>query len=412
MPMVSATSDQSTGGASGRTPAGSRTDVPETVGAGCERRVMETLTLLLVAGLGMLAGLALGTLLGARLLRRDRTATSDSVGVTMQVTSQAVAPVRESLDRFDSRLRELESSGVAWQTKLQAQVEAVRLTGEALRRETQGLATALRRPQVRGQWGEMHLRRAVELAGMVERCDFTLQTSVRSDQGVLRPDLLVRLAGGRHVVVDAKVPLDAFLQATEADAEGDDAAAAAQLRRHAAQVRSHVDALAAKAYWRQFAPAPEFVVMFVPGEAFLSHALEADPTLLEYAATRQVIPTTPTTLIALLRTVSYAWSQQTLAEGAREVQQVGRELYDRLAGMGRHLDRLGRSLTGAVGAYNETVGSLESRVLVSARRMRDLEIGSDDPVAPAPVQEAVRPLGAPELVVPSPPETEAARRAG
>jgi len=373
---------------------------------------MDTLTLLVVAGLGGLAGLALGTLLGSGLLRRDRAATADSVGVTMQVTSQAVAPVRESLDRFDLRLRELESSGVAWQTRLQAQVESVRLTGEALRRETHGLATALRRPQVRGQWGEMHLRRAVELAGMVERCDFTLQTSVRGDEGLLRPDLLVRLAGGRHVVVDAKVPLDAFLQATGADADGDDAAAVHHLRRHAAQVRSHVDALAAKAYWRQFAPAPEFVVMFVPGEAFLSHALEADPTLLEYAASRQVIPATPTTLIALLRTVSYAWSQETLAEGAREVQQVGRELYDRLAGMGRHLDKLGRSLTGAVGAYNETVGSLESRVLVSARRMRDLEVGSDDPVAPAPVEEAVRPLGAPELVTPPPTRTETARRAG
>jgi DNA recombination protein RmuC len=331
---------------------------------------------------------------------------------TMQVTTQAVAPVRESLDRFDSRLRELESSGIAWQTRLQAQVEAVRLTGEALRRETQGLATALRRPQVRGQWGEMHLRRAVELAGMVERCDFTLQASSRGDGGLLRPDLLVRLAGGRHVVVDAKVPLDAFLQATEADASGDDPGAAEHLRRHAIQVRSHIDALAAKTYWRQFAPAPEFVVMFVPGEAFLSHALEADPGLLEYAAAQQVIPATPTTLIALLRTVSYAWSQETLAEGAREVQQVGRELYDRLATMGRHLDKLGRSLTGAVGAYNETIGSLESRVLVSARRMRDLEVGSDDPISPAPVPDAVRPLGAPELVVPPPDDDAAARRAG
>jgi len=370
-------------------------------------------TLLVVAGLALLAGIALGTLVGAGVLRRDQGSTADHMGATLQVTSQAVAPVRESLDRFDARLRELESSGVAWQARLQAQVEAVRLTGEALRRETQGLATALRRPQVRGQWGEMHLRRAVELAGMMERCDFTLQTSVRGDDGMLRPDLLVRLAGGRHIVVDAKVPLDAFLQATEADAAGDDAAAADHLRRHAAQVRGHVDALSAKAYWRQFAPAPEFVVMFVPGEAFLSHALEADPGLLEYAAGRQVIPATPTTLIALLRTVYYAWSQETLAEGAREVQQVGRELYDRLATMGRHLDRLGRSLTGAVGAYNETIGSLETRVLVSARRMRDLEVSSDDPVSPGPVHESVRPLAAPELVSrPAPGERGAARRAG
>lgn len=374
---------------------------------------MDTWTLLVVAGLALLAGVALGTLLGAGLLRRDDATAAERSDATLQVTAQAVAPVRDSLDRFDARLRELEVSGVAWQTRLQAQVESVRLTGEALRRETQGLATALRRPQVRGQWGEMHLRRSVELAGMVERCDFTVQTSVRSDDGMLRPDLLVRLAGGRQVVVDAKVPLDAFLQATEADANGDDSAATAHLHRHAAQVRGHVDALAAKTYWRQFAPTPEFVVMFVPGEAFLSHALEADPTLLEYAAARQVIPATPTTLIALLRSVSYAWSQETLADGAREVLQVGRELYDRLATMGRHLDKLGRSLTGAVGAYNETVGSLESRVLVSARRMRGLEVGSDDPLSPAPVQEAVRPLGAPELVVrPVADEPGAARRAG
>ncbi len=374
---------------------------------------MDTFALLVVAALALLAGLALGTLLGAGLLRRDHATVADHVGASVQATAQVVAPVRDSLDRFDTRLRELESSGIAWQTRLQAQVESVRLTGEALRRETQGLATALRRPQVRGQWGEMHLRRAVELAGMVERCDFVLQPSARTDDGVLRPDLLVRLAGGRHVVVDAKVPLDAFLQATEASADGDDAADD-HLRRHAQQVRRHVDALAAKAYWRQFAPAPEFVVMFVPGDAFLSHALQADPVLLEYAAAKHVVPATPTTLIALLRTVSYAWSQESLADGAREVQQVGRELYDRLATMGGHLDKLGRSLTGAVRSYNETVGSMESRVLVSARRMHDLEIGGGEPMTTQPVDEAVRPLGAPELVTRPRGRDEggAARRAG
>jgi DNA recombination protein RmuC len=374
---------------------------------------MDTFMLLVVAALALAAGLAIGTLVGAGVLRRDRGTAADHVGASVHATAQVVAPVRESLDRFADRLRELENAGVAWQTRLQAQVESVRLTGESLRRETQGLAMALRRPHVRGQWGEMHLRRAVELAGMVERCDFTLQASARADEGVLRPDLLVRLAGGRHVVVDAKVPLDAFLQATQAAADGDADASEAFLRHHARQVRVHIDALAAKAYWRQFAPSPEFVVMFVPGEAFLSQALEADPALLEYAAARQVVPATPTTMIALLRTVSYAWSQETLADSAREVQQVGRELYDRLATMGEHMDKLGRSLTSAVGAYNQTVASLESRVLVSARRMHDLDIGAAAPVPPQPVSEAVRALGAPELAV-DPPRSarDAARRAG
>ena len=378
---------------------------------------MDALTLLVVATLALLAGLALGTLVGAAVLRRDQHTATDHVRASVQATAQVVAPVRDSLEQFAVRLRELESSGVAWHSKLQAQVESVRLTGETLRRETQGLATALRRPQVRGQWGEMHLRRAVELAGMVERCDFTLQPSVRGDDGLLRPDLLVRLAGGRQVVVDAKVPLDAFLSATQAAA--DDAADAHQVSadhmgRHARQVRSHIDALAQKAYWRQFAPTPELVVMFLPGEAFLSQALEADPGLLEYAATRRVVPATPTTLIALLRTVSYAWSQETLAHGAREVQLVGRELYERLATMGEHVDRLGRSLASAVGAYNKAVASLESRVLVSARRMHDLGVGSAELVSPAPVGEAVRPLGAPELLDPQAPgrAERAARRAG
>jgi len=309
-----------------------------------------------------------------------------------------VAPVKDSLDRFDRRLRDLESSGVAWQERLAAQVEAVRVTGEQLRRETVSLATALRRPQVRGQWGEMHLRRAVELAGMVDRCDFTAQPTVHTADGVQRPDLLVQLAGGRQVVVDAKVPLDAFLSAGDAAADGDDDGHRQHLSRHAAQVRAHVDALAAKAYWRQFAPTPEFVVMFVPGEAFLAHALDADPSLLEYAATRRVVPATPTTLIALLRTVAYAWTHESLADSAREVQTVARELYDRLGTLGGHVDKLGRSLTTAVGAFNSTVGALEGRVLVSARKLHDLHVGDHPPRPSVVVEQTVRPVSAPELV--------------
>ncbi len=358
---------------------------------------MEILTLLVTAALALLAGLAVGALLGTGMLRRDRASAADQMGASLHATASAVAPVKESLDRFDGRLRDLEASGIAWQERLAAQVESVRLTGESLRRETASLSTALRRPHVRGQWGEMHLRRAVELAGMVERCDFNVQTSVHTDDGVQRPDLVVRLAGGRQVIVDAKVPLDAFLRATDAAGDGDSDGQQVHLTHHARQVRAHVDALAAKAYWRQFAPTPEFVVMFVPGEAFLSHALEADASLLEYAAARRVVPATPTTLIALLRTVAYAWTQESLAEGAREVQQVAVELYERLATLGGHLDKIGRSLTTAVGAYNGAVGTLESRVLVSARRLHDLEIGDAPPVAPRVVEDAIRPLAAPEL---------------
>ncbi|CAN5857484.1 DNA recombination protein RmuC [soil metagenome] len=357
------------------------------------------LTVLLALSAGLALGLWVGVGLGTGVLRRARAGTADQLSANLQATASVVTPVKDSLDRFDGRLHSLESSGVAWQERLAAQVEAVRLTGEALRRETGSLSTALRRPQVRGQWGEMQLRRAVELAGMVQHCDFTLQTSVRTDDGVRRPDLLVRLAGGRNVVVDAKVPLDAFLRATDAAADGDDDNHDQQLAHHGRQMRAHIDALAAKAYWRQFAPTPEFVVMFVPGEAFLSQALAADPGLLEYAATRKVVPATPTTLIALLRTVSYAWTQESLADSAREVQDAARELYERLGTMGAHVDKLGRSLTAAVGAYNSTVGALEGRVLVSARRLHDLHVGDDEPAAPAPVERATRPLSATELVV-------------
>ena len=378
---------------------------------------MDLLALLVTAAFALLAGLAAGVLLGTRVLRRDDASTADQVSASLQAAASVVSPVKESLDRFGERLRELESSGVVSEERLAAQVEAVRLTGEGLRRETQALSTALRRPQVRGQWGEMHLRRAVELAGMVQHCDFTLQTSVHTDDGLRRPDLLVRLAGGRQVVVDAKVPLDAFLHATAAAADCDDDGHDHHLAQHARQVRAHIDALAAKAYWRQFAPTPEFVVMFLPGEAFLSSALEADPGLLEYAAARKVVPATPTTLIALLRTVSYAWTQEALAGSARELHDVAAELYDRLGTLGGHVDRLGRSLTAAVGAYNSTVGTLESRVLVSARRLRDLpaDAGPDGPAVPAPVEHAVRPLAAPELVADrdrQAAEGRTARRAG
>jgi len=368
-------------------------------------------TIALVALLALGAGLAVGVLVGSGLLSRERLSVTDQLGVATNATSQAVAPVKDSLDRFDARLRELEASGVEWHARLREQVESVRLSGESLRRETSSLSTALRRPQVRGRWGEMHLRRAVELAGLVDRCDFTEQATVRDGDGLHRPDLVVHLAGAKHVVVDSKVPLDAFLDATAAD---DPVAVQEHLVRHARQVRTHIDGLAAKAYWKQFDATPEFVVLFVPGEAFLSQALETEPALLEYAATRQVVLATPTTLIALLRTVAHAWSQHALSQSARDIQIIGRELYERLGTLGGHVDKVGRSLTAAVSSYNSAVASLETRVLVSARRMRDFGVSDAALDGPRAVDEAVRPLGAPELLVePSTPALrDAARRAG
>ncbi|MGN6333344.1 MAG: DNA recombination protein RmuC [Motilibacteraceae bacterium] len=306
-----------------------------------------------------------------------------------------VAPLRDTLGRVEGHLRELERARIDSCARLTEQVDAVRVTGEQLRRETGALVTALRAPQTRGRWGELQLRRVVEMAGMVEHCDFDEQASVRGDDGLLRPDLVVRLAGGRSVVVDSKVSLAAYLEAAETQ---DPDVRAQRLAAHARHLRKHVDDLAGKAYWAQFAASPEFVVLFVPGEAFLAPALEADPTLLEHAMGKRVIVATPTTLMSLLRTVAYAWQQEALTENAREVFALGRELYDRLSTLGRHVDKLGRSVGRVVADYNTAVGSLEGRVLVSARRLKDLKVVEAELERPRPVEEAPRPLGAPELV--------------
>ena len=350
-----------------------------------------TLSLLVM----LLVGVALGAALGLLFLR-GRAAGHDAA-VTRRALESAgdQAVVRESLDRLHDQMRDLEHHRVSWQAQLREQVDEMRRSTDSLRRETSSLSTALRRPQVRGRWGELHLRRAVELAGLVARCDFDEQVSARTDDGLLRPDLVVHLAGGKHVVVDAKVPLDAFLDATSTDFDEE---RRDHLARHARQLRQHVDALAGKSYWRTLPSTPEFVVLFVPGESFLSAALEAEPSLLEYAAAKHVVLATPTTLIALLRTVAYAWTQETLADKAREIHELGRELHERLGTMGGHLDKLGRALTSAIGSYNKAVGSLETRVLVSARRFHDLEVGRGGLEAPEAVTEAARPLTAGELL--------------
>jgi DNA recombination protein RmuC len=370
-------------------------------------------TALLLLLLTLLTGLVLGWLIARagwaadrRTLTAERSAALAQVAAAERSGEQLlaqiegrqslevlVAPLRDTLGKVEGRLHQMEAARAAAEASLAVQVDQVRITGEALRRETAALVTALRKPDVRGRWGELHLRRAVELAGLVERCDFELQAWAGGES--LRPDMLVRLAGGKHVVVDAKVPLAAFLDAAEAV---DDAVRSQRLAAHARQLRAHVDLLAAKAYWRHFSPTPEFVVLFVPGEAFLAQALDTDPSLLEYAAGRHVVLATPTTLIALLRTVAYAWSQAALADNAREVFELGRELYDRLGSLGGHVDQLGRALGNAVGAYNKAVGSLESRVFVSARRLHELRVVTEELPAPRAVQEGTRPLTAPELV--------------
>ncbi|WP_110182424.1 DNA recombination protein RmuC [Nocardioides solisilvae] len=350
------------------------------------------LSTLLTLVTGLLLGLALGALIGWLWAGTRHPGEEAVAALESRAADQAV--VREGLDRLADQLRDLHHDRATWQGEFNAQVRGMQMTTESLRRETSSLATALRKPQVRGRWGEMHLRRAVELAGMVDRCDFTEQH--RLDDGALRPDLVVHLAGGRHVVVDAKVPLDAFLDATAAD---DDQEREAHLARHARQLRTHVAGLSDKAYWKSLPGTPEFVVLFVPAEAFLSAALEAEPRLLEHAAERRVVLATPTTLIALLRTVAQGWSHETLAGQVAEVQRLGRELYDRLGTMGDHVAQVGRSLGSAVKAYNQAVGSLEGRVLVTARRFEALGVVDPGLDEVRQVDLAPREPSAPELAL-------------
>lgn len=342
-------------------------------------------------------GLAIGLLVGSRVLRADRAPgqAAGQVEATVAATRQAVAPVSDSLSRFEQRLRELEHEQVSARSALRAQLESVQRSGDDLRREAANLAGALRKPQTRGRWGELHLQRTVELAGLADRVDFDTQFTVAGGDGALRPDMVVHLAGGKHVVVDAKVPLAAFLEASDADTPDD---RAQLLARHARHVRTHVDTLASKRYWSRLPSTPEFVVLFLPGDAFLAAALEGDPELLDYAFAHQVVPATPTTLVALLRTVAVAWRQEALAGNAREVFDLAREVYERLGTFAGHLSKLGRALDSSVSAYNAAVGSLETRVLTSARRLSAMNVVSTDLPTVPPSTSGVRRLSARELL--------------
>src|SRR5215207_1301549 len=312
----------------------------------------------------------------------------------LKATEQLMVPVRESLDRFGARLTEVEKERVAISAELRIQVATVRQTGETLRRETAALVAALRKPQVRGSWGETQLRRVAEIAGMLDRCDFDLQHSTRDDDRLLRPDMRVNLAEGKHLFVDAKAPLTAFLEAAETE---DDQLQAEALTRYARHVKTHIDQLAAKQYWKA-AESPEFVVLFLPNEMFFSAALDRMPDLYDYAAARDVVLATPTTLIGLLRAVAYGWKQAALAESAAEVFRLGRDLHAKLGLMGNRLDKLGRALRSSVNAYNETIATVEGTVLVRARRFRELSVSERDLTALSPMDDPVRQISAAELV--------------
>lgn len=316
-----------------------------------------------------------------------------------QAIETLLGPVTQTLHRLDGQLRTAEKEREAAYAGLREQVGAMHRTSEALQSETRQLVTALRAPQVRGRWGELQLERIVELAGMVEHCDFSRQVTVTDasgdDDAVVRPDLVVHLAGGKQIVLDAKVPFGAYLEAVDATDPG---RRADRLAAHARHLRAHVDSLAHKAYWQRFEAAPEFVVLFVPGDPFLEAALQSDPALLEHAFERNVVIATPTTLIALLRTVAYTWRQEALARNAARVHELGRELHSRLATMGGHVARLGKQLGGAVDAYNRTVSSLESRVLVTARRFGELVVVSEPLDPPDQVERSPRTVQAVELV--------------
>lgn len=311
-----------------------------------------------------------------------------------QSVQALLGPVGEALARIDAQLRSVESTRQQAYGGLLEQVQRMHATQEALRTETAQLVAALRAPQVRGRWGEMQLRRVVEAAGAVEHVHFREQVHIPGDGGALRPDMVVDLADGKQVVVDAKVPFAAWLAAMEAR---DEQQRSSLMADHARQLAAHVKALGDKAYWRTLPFVPEFVVLFVPADAFLDAALRERPDLLDEAFARDVVLATPSTLVALLRTIGYCWRTERLADNTQAVSDLASELYSRLGTLGGHVDKVGAALGRAVGAYNEAVGSLETRVLVSARKLAELHVSHDPLLTPRLVTEGMRPVTAPEL---------------
>jgi DNA recombination protein RmuC len=367
-----------------------------------------TVALLIGLLLGVLAGAGLATLTFGPLIRaRQASLTAERDLLRERITDLEAAsgqdrelvatlsPLAATMQRVEKQVLTLERDRVEQFSRLDEQLTAAAVSSESLRAQTAALAGALRSPTSRGAWGEVQLRRVVEHAGMLNRVDFFQQAVGTNGEGVgIRPDLVVQLPGGKHIIVDAKAPLAAFLEASELDAAAQQVAAV----KHAKSLRGHVDGLAAKEYWTAFQPTPQLVICFVPGEAFLAAACTADPALLEHAMSRRVVLATPTTLLALLRTVALTWQSEAVTGNARELFEIGGELYRRLGNLGEHAGKLGRDLHRVVEDYNALVGTLERRVLVTARRMQELEVVDADIPAPAPIQESPRPLTSSELL--------------
>jgi len=328
-------------------------------------------------------------------LREARADAATDIDTRKKAIEDLLGPLQKTLEHVDREIQESERRRSETGAQLAERLASIDSAGQNLRQETARLVDALKRPGVRGRWGELQLRRVVELAGMLERCDFDEQFTLTSDERRMRPDVIVRLPGGKHVVIDAKAPLDAYLKALEAP---DETTRAALLADHARQVRTHLMQLSAKGYAAHVQPSPDFVVMFLPGEMFFSAALEQDASLIEYGVELRVIPASPTTLIAMLKAIAYGWQQQAMEENARRISELGRTLYDSVRRLGQHFDNLGSKLQSTIDAYNSAVGSLEGNVLVKARRFKDLQASADDELDRLePIDRVPRMLQAPEL---------------
>jgi DNA recombination protein RmuC len=329
-----------------------------------------------------------------RLTQARAEATGD-IEARKKAIEHLLEPMAKTLDQVDREIKESERRRVQSGAELIQQIASLDTTGKDLRSQTARLVDALKRPGVRGRWGELQLKRVIELAGMIEHCDFEEQQTLTGDERRMRPDVIVRLPGGKHVVIDAKAPLDAYLKALDAP---DETTRQALLADHAKQVRVHLTQLAAKGYAAHVQPGPDFVVMFLPGEMFFSAALEQDPSLIEFGVEQRVIPASPTTLIALLRAVAYGWQQEAQAENAQKISELGRNLYESIRTLAGHFDDVGGRLKASLDAYNRAVGSLEGNVLVKARRFKDLQAANGDDIPQLdPIDRVPRMLQAPEL---------------
>jgi DNA recombination protein RmuC len=328
-------------------------------------------------------------------LTQSRTEATADIEARKKAIEHLLEPMAKTLDQVDREIKESERRRLQNGAELIQKIASLDTMGKDLRSQTARLVDALKRPGVRGRWGELQLKRVVELSGMVEHCDFEEQQSLTADERRMRPDVVVRLPGGKHVVIDAKAPLDAYLKALEAP---DEMTRQALLADHAKQVRVHLTQLAAKGYAAHVQPGPDFVVMFLPGEMFFSAALEQDPSLIEFGVEQRVVPASPTTLIALLRAVAYGWQQQAQAENAQKISELGRNLYNAIHTLADHFDKVGGNLKASLDAYNRAVGSLEGNVLVKARRFKELQAANGEDIPQLePIDRVPRMLQAPEL---------------